>query len=240
MNILQLANSTYAPSASRLMNKLNAGISALIVSAGIVSTSEALVVNTNTLPIAPNGQLDVQVSNVIVRSGNYATLSALVASGYSSGPNGYWDGKGIISSIAASDDNTGVGIVNNAELGYASWPPLEPVLLTSGLEILLKYTYYGDGDLSGSVNSDDYLFFLAGLNNDVGSSPVWLYGDYDYTGAVNSDDFLFFLSGFGATPPLVSQGGIAAVPEPASMGLLIAGAFGLFIRRRNGRAQRTI
>jgi hypothetical protein len=51
----------------------------------------------------------------------------------------------------------------------------------------MKYTYYGDTDLNGVVNFDDYARTDAGFNS--GTASDWFHGDFDYNGQVNFDDY---------------------------------------------------
>ena len=136
--------------------------------------------------------------------GVYDGLTRYLQTGYNAA-GGYWDGPGINSSVAAADDNTGVGIVSNSELGYGTWPPLEPRALAGGNEILIKFTYFGDSTLDGLTNNDDFQFFQPAYVANLtapGSVSGWINGDYDYNGVVNNDDFGFFSLGFNQSPPI--------------------------------------
>ena len=53
-------------------------------------------------------------------------------------------------------------------------------------DALVRYTIYGDADLNGVVNFDDYARTDNGfLNNRTG----WVNGDYDYNNLINFDDY---------------------------------------------------
>ena len=52
--------------------------------------------------------------------------------------------------------------------------------------MLVKYTYYGDTDLNGVVNFDDYSRTDNGFNT---GGTDWFHGDFDYNGVVNFDDY---------------------------------------------------
>jgi hypothetical protein len=67
-------------------------------------------------------------------------------------------------------------------------------------DVLVKYTYYGDADLSGFVNGDDESLALFGLRH--GGAPHWEFGDFDYSGHVNGDDYSLFLAGLRKQPIL--------------------------------------
>jgi hypothetical protein len=118
-------------------------------------------------------------------------------------------------------------------------------------DTLLKYTYYGDSDLSGATTLDDFTLFLAGYQ---GGGGTWFQGDYDYSGATTLDDFTLFLGGYqqqGAplseiealinSVPMTSAeraamlSAVAAVPEPAVTTSLLAALAGLGFTRRHRR-----
>lgn len=137
-----------------------------------------------------------------------AAVEAQLTSGYSSGA---WTGEGLMTS--AGDAQHGLGWV--ADAGNQS--------------IKVKYTYNGDSNLSGTVDSTDFNAFLAGYG--ISSGGTWANGDFNYDDKVNTLDFNQLAGNFGATPiPGGSLG--AVVPEPASLSMLIAGLL-LTSRRRN-------
>jgi hypothetical protein len=105
---------------------------------------------------------------------------------------------------------------------------------------IVKYTYYGDADLDGKVDIAD----LGRLASNWQLGGVWSSGDFDYNGTVDVND-LGLLAGnwqAGVGNPLgpsfqdaLSSMGLpsASVPEPASVGLVLAAA--LKCHRRRGR-----
>jgi hypothetical protein len=156
--------------------------------------------------------------------------------------SGYWDGtaQAIQSSSAANDGTalTALGYMSNdlVQLGssgaiYTDWEGV------SGLEaddMLVKYTYYGDADLSGSIDTTDYFLIDS---NFASATPVgeWLFGDFDYSGTLDTTDYFLIDSGF-ANQGAPMGGGAAAVPEPGTVLLLVLGGLfvmaGRVIRRR--------
>ena len=80
-------------------------------------------------------------------------------------------------------------------------------------DVLVKYTYIGDGNLDGLVSFDDYVgmdnaFF--GLIPNLG----WATGDINFDGVINFDDYsvvdqAFFFQG------APSRTDVSAVPEPS-------------------------
>jgi hypothetical protein len=105
----------------------------------------------------------------------------------------------------------------------------------------VKYTYYGDADLSGTVNGADYTQidkgFAMGLTG-------WSNGDFNYDGVVDGADYALIDNTFnqitasGAAPLALIAGPPAgadvAVPEPASL-CLVACALTAFALRRRAR-----
>ena len=59
--------------------------------------------------------------------------------------------------------------------------------------MLVKYTYYGDADLSRATTLDDFTSFLSGYQS---AGSAWARGDFDYSGATTLDDFTLFLAGY--------------------------------------------
>jgi len=97
------------------------------------------------------------------------------------------------------------------------------------------------GDINGdnSVNGADGGTFATFFGNTPASfgytTYTWMEGDFNGDGSVNGADGGIFAGNFGSTfnpangPGL---GGVSAVPEPASLGILAIGAVGLMRRRR--------
>ena len=193
------------------------------------------------------GQLDMTNNDMVVKSSTLAAIQSQIVSGFAAGS---WNGVGINSSTAAADSQfvTALGYADNSLLALGTF---SGVTLT-GPEILVKYTYYGDADLSGVTDTDDFTLFLNGFQ-DPGTFPAtWLFGDFDYSGVVDTDDFAVFLHGFqdqggplsalseavaeasglSSSDRAFMQAAIAAVPEPTTLGVLGIAGLGLLGRRR--------
>ncbi len=184
-----------------------------------------------------------------------------------------WDQPGITSSTVANDINnlgvpTSVAVILNNSSGTAGGGAGDatdelfysdgsgsPTTNPNGLpqfagtsvnqnSVLFKYTYIGDSNLDGMVDSTDFGLFLAGYNDPgTAASLGWAVGDYDYSGTVDSTDFGLFLAGYNyyaSNPiPLNGAGGVQPVPEPAALVLAAIGLTGIgAVARRRFRAWR--
>src|SRR5207248_4808196 len=78
--------------------------------------------------------------------------------------------------------------------------------------VLIRYTLYGDANLSGKVDLTDFTFLAANFN---GTNKSWLQGDFNYDGNVNLTDFTFLASNFNQMLPTAALGAI--VPEPTAV-----------------------
>ena len=142
---------------------------------------------------------------------------------------GAWAGPGIISSFANAATH-GVGYAENSVLGYPAFQG-QPVDATS---VLFAYTRYGDADLNGLVNLNDFNRLATNFGL-VGA--VWTDGDFDYNGTVGLGDYNLMAANFGLaaapdgpTPEDWTQLA-AAVPEPLSASVLTAAFLGMLISR---------
>src|SRR5208283_3877185 len=132
----------------------------------------------------------------------------------------------------AATPGYGLGYADSADAG-------NPAGLASGT-IEVKYTLLGDANLDGVVNAVDFGILAANFNKGV---TGWDKGDFNYDNVVNAVDFGELAANFnkGATgtsigvpayedPQILAFAAannlLADVPEPASVGLLAAGAVG--------------
>ena len=198
-----------------------------------------------------SGLLDLTNNDMIVRSGSLGQVNSLLAAAYN---GGNWNGKaGITSSTAAADASRteALGAVLNGSLPSGSIFTTFDSQAVGLNDVLVKFTTYGDNDLNGVVDLNDFNDFVAGLN---GTLSGWEGGDYTYSGSVSvATDFPLFLRGYlasGASEQALivdvssdaqltlaeqSQilGQLGVVPEPVSG---LAGLATLSLLRRKRRA----
>ena len=173
---------------------------------------------------------NVNVANheMVLRTGDLTQLSNQVKSGYNSGA---WNGNGITSSAAAANSthSTAVGFGSAATILGLSGSATATFdgQTVDASSLLVKYTWNGDANLDGKVNTSD---FMTLASNFGGSGKLWQGGDFNYDGVVNALDFNAIASDFGdSSAPAVSLG--ALVPEPGMLSVFIVGV-GMTIRRR--------
>jgi hypothetical protein len=130
--------------------------------------------------------------------------------------------------------------------------------------VLVRYTYFGDGDLDGDVYLEDVgpwaVNFTGELGGSAAATKVWNEGDWDYDGDVDLDDvgkwstnFTGELGGTGLGAAVLSidasglhptalgvlQGlGVTLVPEPSTAAGLAL--LGLGVARRRPSASRSV
>ncbi len=199
------------------------------------------------------GQLDLSNNDMIIHNSNLATILNQVKSGYA---NGRWNGSGIASSAAAANTThlTAIGVISNDLGNGAALYSLGTNMAFDNsfpvaTDILLKYTYYGDANLDGQVDSTDYtLIDNAYLNNQNSANTAlvgWYNGDFNYDGVINGSDYTLIDNAFNMQGSnLSSSAQIAAptaqvapgssVPEPTA-GMLLAALSASTLRRRSRR-----
>jgi hypothetical protein len=244
---------------------------------GLVSN----VLVTNSLTIAQDGsgnylgKLDIGNGGLIVNyapgqgPSTLATIEAMVGFAMNSG-NTVWGANGITSSAAANDphSSTGIGVIDNAYLDE-TYPgqnlgPMYTTFLGQSVQensILVRYTLYGDDDLSGQVGASEYTIIDAAYNSQQATGIAaqdWIEGNFDYSGLAGVGaseysmiDATYNMEQAGLTPVLPDpvsglalyldrQAGVQVVPEPTTLALLAIGgvvglASGAIRRRRQSR-----
>jgi hypothetical protein len=194
-----------------------------------------------------NNDLVVQASNESTALLNLANVADMVRSGYDSGD---WLGAGITSQFAADDfsqgyGNIGVGVILNDDGSHVNpdgsggpiWTTFDGAPVDQ-YAVLVKYTFYGDLDLKGSITFGDVLQ----VAHNVGNGHGWPQGEFTYSGStVTHDDLVAANESFYLQQdyPLATPAGSPpevppppSVPEPSSALLIAIGLAGAaFIRR---------
>jgi hypothetical protein len=189
---------------------------------------------------------------MIVYNGSIGLINNQVASGFAGGS---WQGGGITSSAAAAASNhlTALGVFQNGVYGGPNDQSLyggsTGALATSfdgvstvSNDVLVKYTYYGDTDLSGVVDGSDYSRIDNTIQSNQNGNTLtgWYNGDFNYDGVIDGSDYTlidnaFNNQGAGISATLASStaqiAGTSAVPEPTTLALAGVAALGLLKRR---------
>ncbi len=191
-----------------------------------------------SLTLDASSTLDLTNNDLILRAtaGTKDAIHSDVQAKIASAQNGVdtnfitnWDGPGITSTsartsnVATGFDLAAIGAIRNSDIDVITGLPGEAYPSFGGVpvspdDVLVKYTYIGDGNLDGLVSFDDYVgmdnaFF--GLIPNLG----WATGDINFDNAINFDDYTvvdqaFFFQG----APLASSAmSLSAVPVEAGV-----------------------
>ena len=171
---------------------------AFATAAAHADRSVVVVTTPANLAVAATGQLDLGGNDMVVRGGSLSALTALAAAGYAGGT---WAGLGGLGSSAAAADatrRTALGVAPNTADGVTPLVPAFDGQAVTAADVLVKYTYYGDADLSGTVDGADYgradVGYLAGLTG-------WANGDFNYDATVDGSDYTLIDNGFDTQGP---------------------------------------
>ncbi|MGH7176159.1 MAG: choice-of-anchor Q domain-containing protein [Tepidisphaeraceae bacterium] len=163
------------------------------------------VLRARALNITASGELDLFDNDLILdyAGSRSATLDAIQSLINSARNFGAWDGPGITSTSARDNplQNTTLGAMEASDYlnYYGAGTPFAGQTLDS-TAVLVKYTYYGDADFSGTVTLDDYSLIDGGyLLNLTG----WLNGDFDGTGGKPDLDDYSLIDGAFLTQTVV-------------------------------------
>ncbi|HWP39356.1 MAG TPA: autotransporter-associated beta strand repeat-containing protein, partial [Tepidisphaeraceae bacterium] len=200
-NLAGAGNVTKTGGGILTVNRLTAGNVAvnagtLRVTAKGTANDPAGTTRVNNVTTSGTGRLDLNNNSLIVNAGSVSAISGLIKTGVENGGNFDWLGPGIGSTQANVQNTTagsflyGLGAILNdlAQVG-GTGPIYTDFAGVSGLvgtEVLVKFTYFGDADLSGSIDATDYSLIDNGY---VNSLSGWLNGDFDYSGSIDATDY---------------------------------------------------
>jgi sugar lactone lactonase YvrE len=112
---------------------------------------------------------------------------------------------------AAGNFQTSIGAIQNLSSTNT------PIYTTFGgatvgsSDVLIRYTYLGDADLNGTVNSADYIQIDNGFNTSQGNAnPGWYNGDFNYDHVIDGDDYTLIDNAFN------TQGNVSVAAVPAT------------------------
>jgi autotransporter-associated beta strand protein len=195
---------------------------------GGTSINAGLLVASSGLPALGTGPVTINGGGIILRNTSAGTVFPMLSSGYNGGS---WNGTSGILSNTASADSAHLHAVGELQPNVATTFEAQP--LGTG-DVALKYTYYGDANLDGTVDGSDYSLIDNGYQSESGAHPLtgWQNGDFNYDGVVNGSDYTLMDNAFNSqgvqiasqvarvAAQIAGAGTSSAVPEPAALGLL--------------------
>jgi hypothetical protein len=178
----------------------------------------------------PGGQIDLTNNALVVDETDSSTIASVRAAIISGRAGGSWTGPGLISS-SANAKTFGLGYGDASEI-FSAFPATFLGQTVDDTTALVRFTYYGDANLDGIVNTADFSALAAHFNQ---SGQFWPSGDFNYDGKVNALDFNAIATNFGellSSPPAIGS----PVPEPA---VLLNGPALAFVAARCRRVVRS-
>jgi autotransporter-associated beta strand protein len=227
-----------------------AGGSVTIADGALVQAQAGLpkAVTVTTLATNTTGKLDLTDNSMVIKGMTTDQVRGLIQGGFNVG---HWNGATGLDSSTAAANAGGTTAIGYGTAGFLNKSTFKGVTPLNTTDVLVKYTYYGDADLSGATTLDDFTLFLGGYQN---SGSTWSQGDFDYSGSTTLDDFTLFLKGYQQQGAQLSQieslinsmpmseaersamlAAVQAVPEPTA-GLLLTGFAAMpLLRRRESK-----
>jgi autotransporter-associated beta strand protein len=216
-----------------ITNPLAVQSSPLIVRGGGIiqlPKNTPIVVPTKTIEVdvASGGRIDVGVGLINCFPPNGAGDGWLVDWISAGRDGGSWQGSGGITSSAVVDDAA------EGKPRAVGWKEHEDGSVTVG------YAAPGDTNLDGEVNVFDLVNVNGSGTYGKGNASNWSQGDFDYNGVTNIFDIVMVngagVYGRGRYVPGPASGGVAAVPEPSTCVMALAGlacgGYTMFRRRK--------
>jgi hypothetical protein len=159
------------------------------------------------------GKFDLTNNDLVI---NYSGSSPLVTI------RGYLQTGTLFSSTASLAHGTTIAYAEATEINQVgSFNGLQ----TDSTSLALMYTYEGDLNMDGIVNSADFAL----MNN--GNGTDWFNGDLNYDGVKNADDWALYQLGVAAS----ARGNINNLPAPEPTSLAMLGMLGIGLMKRKRR-----
>ena len=204
----------------------------LAVNGGRVVISEPGPVMIHTLDVAVTdtvngtGFIDLNEGGLTTNSNrgpaDSEAVRVLIQRGYRDGLWTSGGGAGTHRGITSRAAGASVATPRKLALGYADTIQLNGGTLGAGPDggssIIVKLTLYGDANLDGAVNLQDFNKLAGNFGT---SGKFWVQGDFNYDTVVNLQDFNKLAANFGQSavgPTVTPQDWAAlagAVPEPS-------------------------
>jgi hypothetical protein len=186
-----------------------------------------------SLLLGPETTFDLKANDLIVRATEttkddvHGELQAKIISAQNGVDTNFvtnWNGPGLTSStvrttnVASNFDLVALGVIRNSDLDIATGFPGSAYASFGGEpvtphDVLVKYTYTGDGNLDGAVTFDDYAAMDAAY---FGQVPIvgWATGDINFDSAITFDDYAVVDQAFFQQGAALSVGWGEAQPSP--------------------------
>ena len=185
------------------------GAGNLIVRNGGLNT-----LRTAGLTVNIGGTIDLADNDVILDYTGGSPLAMIESLIGSARNGGNWLGAGLTSSVARDNPghNTTLGAMEASDYrGFygagASFAGQTP----GASSVLVKYTYYGDANFSGTVTFDDYVRIDTGFNAHL---TGWSNGDFNQSGGVNFDDYVLIDTAFNTQSGPLNKSSLVTTRPP--------------------------
>jgi hypothetical protein len=207
-------------------------------------------VNTLNINYGAGDNLTLEKAGIVHCAASGGTLYSAVYNYVSYACDGSsWDQGGITSAEGyANNSRYAIGILTGDQYNNANGNDFmmgNPVVTSrypSGnilaTDAVVMNTYFGDLDLSGTVDYGDFSVFMPHYLSRM-TGATWADGDFDYSGQVDYGDFASFMPLYlsRATNPVItnSSGDITEAPEPATIVMLLTAlgaALSVFAKKR--------
>jgi autotransporter-associated beta strand protein len=201
--------------------QLNVSNSDALASGGLTISGSGLAalaaglsnaIKLSSLSISGTGALDI-ANDAMVIEGTESTIEGLVQTGFAGGA---WNGAGIRSSALVAGTTHAIGVAAATDL-TATFPFTFVNQQADANSVLLRYTLMGDGNLSGSIDINDFNLLAANFGS---AAMRWATGDFNFDGVVNLLDLNAIATNFGVplSSPLPTMAPLSlAAPAVASL-----------------------